>query len=153
MPNYTQNYQNPSHPTAFGGINQVYNYYRTHHPEYKLSISKIQNILSGVESYTRHKESKSLLRNPTFVYFKRQQIQIDLVDLRHLSASNDNFNYLFNAIDSFTRYAWSIPLKSKTAQETLDAFKLVLDKAKTYPNTVVSDRGSEIRNKFFLCIL
>ena len=144
-----QNYRNPSHPTAFSGINQVYNYYRTHHPEYKLSISKIKDILSGVESYTRHKESKSLLRNPTFIYFKRQQIQIDLVDLRHLSNSNDGFNYLCNAIDSFTRYAWSIPLKSKTAQETLTAFKTVLNKAETYPKTVVSDRGSEIRNKLF----
>ena len=144
-----RNYLSPSHPTSFSGVSQVYNYYRAHHPEYALSIPKVEKILSEVDSYTRHKESKTLLRNPTFIYRRRQQMQIDLVDVRHLKEYNRGISYLLSAIDVFTRYAFCQPLKSKTAKDTLDGFKKVLKQAKDYPQTCISDRGSEIKNQLF----
>ena len=42
-----------------------------------------------------------------------------------------------------------IPLQNKSADETLKAFKTLLRQAKTYPETVLSDRGSEIKNAKF----
>ena len=143
------NYKNPGHPTAFGGINQVYNFYKRKDPEFKLTHQKVEDLLSGIESYTRHKEGKSLLRNPTFIYYKRQQIQIDLVDVRHLASYNDGYNYLLNGIDVFTRFGFSVPLKTKSANDTLNGFKVLLDKSGENPKTIVSDRGSEIKNKLF----
>ena len=142
-----QNYINPSHPTAYSGLNQVYNYYSKNHPEYRLSYKKIAEILSGIESYTRHKESKNLQRNPSFAYKKRDRLEIDLVDVRHLSKYNDGVNYLLNGIDVFTRLGFSIPLRTKTARDTLNGFKKLLHEAGEKPKTIVSDRGSEIKNK------
>ena len=138
------NYTNPSHPIAYAGINTIYRYYNK-----KLPVREIAKALSGIESYTRSKESKQLRRNPTFVYRKRQQFQIDLVELHELKDFTDGFKYLFNAIDTFTRFAFSVPMRNKTAESTLAAFKTVLQKAVTYPESVYSDRGSEIKNKRF----
>ena len=46
-------------------------------------------------------------------------------------------------IDIFTRYGFAIPIKSKNADDTLEAFKKILQQAKTYPSTVFSDRGNK----------
>ena len=142
----TRNYKNPSHPTAYSGLNSVYNYYKENHPEFNLSYKKLREILAGIEAYTRHRESKHFQRNPTYVYNVRDQIQIDLVDVRHLSQYNDGYKYLLNGIDIFSRRGFSIPLKSKTAIDTLDGFKQLLQQAEKYPKSVLSDRGSEIKN-------
>ena len=139
-----KNYTNPSHPIAYSGINTVYLYYGK-----RIPIGEIARTLSSIDSYARHKESKQLRRNPTFVYKRRQQFQIDLVEVHQLSDYNDGFKYLFNAIDIFSRFAFSIPMKSKTAASTLQAFKSVLQQAVTYPESVYSDRGAEIKNTLF----
>jgi len=38
-----------------------------------------------------------------------------IADLSSLSKYNVKFKYLLNVIDIFSRYAWSIPVKDKTA--------------------------------------
>ena len=38
----------------------------------------------------------------------------DLIDMREFSKDNKGYNYLLNIIDIFSKYAWSIPLKTKT---------------------------------------
>ena len=140
-----ENYNNPSHPLAFSGISNIYNYFNG-----VLSVKDIENFLASNEGYTIHREYKNLKRNPSFARFKRYQFQIDLVDIRHLKEYNDGVSYLFNAIDSFSRYAFSRGIKNKSADSTLSAFKSILSEAKTKPLTLISDRGSEITNKKFL---
>ena len=145
-----KNYLTPSHPTAFSGVSNVYNYYKKHSPEIKLTHKKIEKILSEIESYTRHKESKSLQRNPTFIYYRRQQMQIDLVDVKHLKQYNRGYGYLLTCIDVFTRYAFCQPLKTKTSASTLEAFKIILKQAVDLPRTIACDRGGEFRSAIFL---
>ena len=41
----------------------------------------------------------------------------DLIDMREFSNDNKGYNYLLIIIDIFSKYAWSIPLKTKTASE------------------------------------
>ena len=69
-----QNYLMLGHPLFHTGISQIYQYYKG-----CLSIAKIQDFLATVYAYTLHKESHSNLQNPTYVWFKRYQFQIDLV--------------------------------------------------------------------------
>ncbi|MBP8155593.1 MAG: hypothetical protein KAX81_01100 [Leadbetterella sp.] len=47
------NYNNPSHPIAFSGINNVYRFYGG-----LLGIRDIKNLLSSNESYTLRREFK-----------------------------------------------------------------------------------------------
>ena len=56
---------------------------------------------------------------------------------------DSNSSYLLVGIDIFTRYGFAIPIKSKNADDTLEAFKKLLQQAKTYPSTVFSDRGNK----------
>ena len=41
---------------------------------------------------------------------------MDLAGLSSLSIYNDKYKFLLNFIDTFSRYAWSIPLKDKTGK-------------------------------------
>ena len=139
-----ENYKKPGHPIAFSGIINVYKYYGG-----RLSIAKIRKILASIESYTLHKEFHKNIRNTSFSNFKRYQFQMDLVDIQSLAKYNDNVNYLFNVIDTFTRYAFVRPLVNKTATTVLNAFKSILAEAGQKPYMLGMDKGTEFKNKQF----
>lgn len=141
---FNENYTNPSHPIAFSGVNNIYKYYSG-----VLKVKEIENLLASVESYTLRREYKNLRRNPSFSHFKRYQFQADLIDIQKLSRWNDGVKYIFAVIDTFTRKAWVRPCTDKSAVSILNAFKSILAEAKKKPLTLVTDRGSELRNKKF----
>ena len=39
---------------------------------------------------------------------------VDLVDMTLWADYNDGYKYILNIVDIWTRYAWSVPLKTKT---------------------------------------
>lgn len=139
-----QNYKRPGHPIAFAGITQIFKYYNG-----KLSIKRIKELLSGIESYTLHREFHKQKRNTSFSHFKRYQFQMDLVEVQQLSKYNDNIRYLLNVIDTFTRFAFVRPLKNKTAVHVLEKFKDILIEAKQKPLMIVMDKGTEFMNTLF----
>ena len=67
-----------------------------------------------------------------------------------MSEFNSGYRYLFCCIDIYTRYAWVRLMKSKKANECLSVFKDILKSAKENPLIVMSDKGSEIKNKLLL---
>ena len=93
-----KNYTKLGHPLFFSGITQIQKYYKG-----CLSTSKIKEFLSSVYSYTIHKESHDGIRNPYFIRFKRQQWQIDLIEIRNVKAENGNYCYIMTCIDVFSR--------------------------------------------------
>jgi len=139
------NYLNPSSAISYSGLNSIYRHYKG-----VLSYDDIREFLGSVESYTLHREYKNLKRNPNFSHFRRFQFQTDLIDIRKLSEWNNGINYILSVIDTFSRKAWIEPVKSKTSQEVLNAFQNVLSRAVDLPLTLVADKGSELRNKFFI---
>lgn len=139
-----KNYSNVGHPIAFSGINNIYDFYKG-----LLKKTKIKEILSGAESYTLHKEYHKGQRNPSYSHFKRNQFQMDLVDIQELAPFNDNIRYLLAVIDTFTRFAWVRLLKDKRGETVLNAFKSILQSAGGKPRTIVCDRGAEFMNKAF----
>lgn len=139
------NYLNPSSPISYSGLNNIYRHYKG-----VLSYDEIRRFLGSIESYTLHREYKNLRRNPSFSHFRRFQFQADLIDIRKLSEWNDGVNYILSVIDTFSRKAWIEPVKKKTSQEVLHAFKNILDRAVELPLTLVADKGSELRNKYFI---
>jgi hypothetical protein len=52
---------------------------------------------------------------------------LDLADLQRFAAVNDGFKYWFVCEDIFSRYAWIVPLRSKTAEATMAALQTILD--------------------------
>ena len=73
----------------------------------------------------------------------------DLVDMSHFARHNRGYKYLLTVIDVFSRYAWVMPLKTKTGKEINRAFSSVLKKSKRKPQKLWTDRGGEFYNKIF----
>ena len=142
---FKANYNNPSHPIAFSGINNVYRFYGG-----QLGIRDIKDLLSSNESYTLRREFKKKNRNPSYTHYKRYQFQIDLVDISQLYKWNDGVKYIFACIDTFTRKVWVKPCKDKSAKTVLQAFREIISDVGKLPYCVLSDRGKEMDNKFVI---
>ena len=79
--------------------------------------------------------------------------EIDLVDLQSLSKHNNKVKYLLNAIDVFSKRAYSEPLSNKTGAAITAAFGKILKQLKQTPAVVRSDRGKEFLNTAFQTLL
>ena len=77
------------------------------------------------------------------------QWQADLVEMQPFAAENDGNRYMLTVIDLLTRYAWAVPLKSKSAKDVLNGLKILLEKM-TFgrkPKLLQTDQGLEFENK------
>ena len=52
-------------------------------------------------------------------------------------------------IDSFSKYAWVVPLKDKTGINIVNAFQNILDDSTRKANKIWEDKSSEFYNSFF----
>lgn len=106
---------------------------------------EIDDWLKTQRTYTLHKPvRKNFKRNTIFVTGVDDQFQADLADVSMLSHYNGGVHFLLTCIDVFSKYAWAIPMKNKTAVTTRDAFREIFAERK--PNHLVTDRGKEFEN-------
>ena len=68
------------------------------------------------------------------------------IDMKEFSKYNKGYNYLLNVINIFSKYVWSIPLKTKTGTEVTKAFETILTNK---PKKLWVDQRSEFYNKTF----
>ena len=139
----------PQQSASFGGISKVYRKY-----DGKVPLSMVKKGLQGVTSYSLHRERKKpRQRNPFFILEKRQQIQIDLLDISVLSDTNDGVKYLFCGIDMFSKLAFVAPMKNKTARSSSQKILNMLRFYESKPKEILSDRGTEFKNSLVRTIL
>lgn len=74
--------------------------------------------------------------------------QADLIDMQSVSKINNGYNYILAVIDSFSKYAWAIPLKSKNKDLVIEAFQSLLQKGRI-PKNLQTDHGTEFYNDKF----
>ena len=127
----------PKRVGSYGGISAL----RRVIPE-----QNVKRWLSKQDAYT--------LRKPVRRRFKRrcvvmggpnQQWQADLVDMSRLKKANGGITFLLTVIDVFSKLAWCVPLKNKSAASLVAAFtRLLGDRA---PNTLQTDNGTEFLNR------
>jgi hypothetical protein len=90
----------------------------------------------------RYPTRKAIARYPNNIW------SIDLADNNELAEYNDGYRYMINCVDVFSRYAWSVPSKSKSGEAVLNAFKEIVKENKgIYPNMLWADQGAEFENK------
>jgi transposase InsO family protein len=143
MININEAYTSPGHPAAFSGVNNVRRYHGS-----KISQKKITNELEKINAFTLHRrKNKPKFYNPILVYTKREQIQMDLIDVERFHRQNKGVKFLLVVIDVFTKKASVIGMKRKTQEKTLEAIKIALeDQLPPLPQTVAFDKGSEFMN-------
>lgn len=74
-------------------------------------------------------------------------------EYKHLLKANDDYKYILNVIDISSKYAWCIPLKTKTGLEVSKAFENILTSSKRIPKHLHVDKGKEFYNKDFKQVL
>jgi len=139
--------------TIFGlGRDRIYYYIRATYPDKKISQTQINRFLQSLEVvqlFNPSKGQKDIAKTITSDIFKRGEI--DLVDMSNMASKG--FNWIFNYIDTFSKYVVSIPLKTKDEKTVLDGFKKVIsqleDKFNDIPSSILSDNGSEFINQPF----
>ena len=57
----------------------------------------------------------------------REQYQVDLIDLTKYSKFNKGYKWMFNAVDVYSRYAFSVPTKTKDNDDCVAAFRKIMD--------------------------
>jgi len=73
----------------------------------------------------------------------------DIVEMNRedMEKQNEGYKYILVVIDIFSRYAWTIKLKTKTGKETAEAFESIIKNAKAKPWALWVDQGKEFYNK------
>ena len=129
-------YYEAGHPLYQAGIKTIHLIF-----EGKLKVKDIEDFVERQHPYTIYKETKKGPLNPVYKRFKRQQFQIDLLEIRSIAKDNKNFNFLLTVIDVYTKFAWVVPLPNKEAKTVLEAFKALISNLDEKPLNVVSDLG------------
>jgi len=119
----------------------------------KLPVPAIKDALSGQEAYTRHVPMRHRYRRGRmFVSNHSDEFQMDLAEMQTVKDSNDGYAYFLLAIDSFSKYMYIVPLKTKTGEETAEAIETVFQKARSrgdefhVPYVCRTDNGKEFLN-------
>ena len=143
-----KHYWDVSQPGSLSGSE---NFFRAlKNKKVKVDKQEVHQWLMGQEAYTLHKQvRRRYKRNRVYARGIDDLWQIDLADLQIISKSNDNHRYLLTCIDVFSKYAFVVPVKNKTSEVVLNAFKNIISSSGRKPNNVQSDQGTEFVNLQF----
>ena len=74
--------------------------------------------------------------------------QADLVEMIPYFKENKGFRYLLTVIDIFSKYAWAMPVKSKSGNDVTSAMNAILQQGRV-PTNLQTDQGKEFYNSHF----
>ncbi len=139
-------YFNVREPGSFAGANTFARHHKT--------IKHPARLLNKYPAYTLHKPTRQkFIRNRVVVGGIDHLWQCDLSDLSGIAKYNNNYKFLLFCIDVLSKYLWVVPLKSKSAESLVTAFKHILKISKRKPLSVQSDQGKEFVNQHFKNLL
>ena len=83
----------------------------------------VERWLSKQDAYTLHKPVRRRFKSPCVVVGgPNQQWQADLVDMSRLKKVNNGTTFILTVIDVFSKLAWCVPLKNKSAASSVATF-------------------------------
>jgi Integrase core domain len=130
---------------GFSGEKEFLRRIRLVYPKVKRKV--VKQFLEKQLTYTTHKPArKHYQRNKVYVSSIDEQWQADLVDVQSLAKYNDGYKYILTCIDIFSKFAWGIPLLSKTSGNIKAAFSQIFSSGRR-PYKLQTDAGTEFINK------
>ena len=133
-------YFNPKHPGSFSGVSGFLKNNKN------INQKKFKEWSKKVPAITLHKPArKRFPRRKVLVFATGDLFQIDLMDFQSLSKFNNGFKFVIVAIDVFSKFAYAVALKRKTAKEVLRGLKVIIQDI--IPKKIQADRGLEFVNK------
>ena len=143
-------YEDPSFPGSFSGKNRFYKQLRN--KGHLVSPKTVANSLKAIDSYTLHKpDKKPGLYRRIWTKGIKYLYQCDLVDLSSLHRYNDGYKWIVTIIDTFSKKAWALKMKNKSANSVVAIMEPFL--RQNTPKKMQFDQGTEFYNKKFLRLL
>ena len=133
-------YFNPEKPGSFSGVSGFLKNNKS------VNKNKFQKWAESQPSITLHKTAlKHYPRRKVLVFAVGDLLQVDLIDFQMFSSQNNGYKYILVGIDAFSKYAYAVPIKRKTAKNVLQGLKTMVKDIQ--PRTIQSDQGMEFMNK------
>lgn len=102
------------------------------------------NGLTHEEAVKLHKEYRKPKLFRKMIHFKKDSIwHADII----IMPQERGYKYALTILDGFTRYAWAIPLKTKTGLEVSEAFQRVFKESGRRSERLCVDEGKEFYNQ------
>ena len=113
-----------------------------------MDYKSFEKITSGSGIKKENISNKNLaeeLHKPIIRKFNKRKVHgpfivniwgTDLADMQLISKFNKGFRFFVCVIDSYSKYAWVIPLKDKTGITITNAFQKILNESKRKPNKI-----------------
>ena len=93
-----------------------------------LTFHQVKTWLQSKDTYTLHKPVRySFPKNRVIVTGIDDQWHADLVDVSSLVHFNKGYRFLLTCIDVFSKFAWVVPFKNKSAESLVNGFQSILD--------------------------
>jgi hypothetical protein len=130
-------YFDVKHPASFGTAEKLKAATKS-----KYNKQDITRWLQAQDAHTLHKERRiHFTRSRYFVPSMNNLFQCDLCDMRNLVTYNEGYKFILTVIDVFSKKAWAIPLKNKTAESVINALNVIFKQNK--PTFIQTDKGKE----------
>ena len=142
-----QLYHNAKKPGSFGGVQALY---RAAHADGRpdITLSQVRQFLRSDDTYTLFKPARRRFdRSRTIVGGIDQEYEMDLADLSKWKKYNGNYFYILVAIDAFSRFLFTYPLKDKTAESVLQGLTVLMNQSRRPRVSIYTDKGREWVNK------
>jgi len=134
-------YTDPRKPGSFTSVANLQRYAG-------VDSQTAERFLSSQNAYTMHRPARvHFPRRRTYAKGIDDLFQIDLIDLSSLASHNSGHRFILMCIDVFSKYAWAVPLKTKTGREVADAMQSILEQRQC--TLLQADKGTEWLNSKF----
>jgi hypothetical protein len=142
---YAKVYYDPQHPSSYSGPYHLWK-------SVGGTLREAKEWLKKQDTYTLHRSArKTFPHNRIQVAGLDDQWEADLIDTSKLAKDNNSYKFILTVIDSLSKFAWAIPIKDKSGESIVVAFKRIFKSRR--PRKLRSDRGKEFLNYKFQNLL
>ena len=140
-------YYTPRNSASYSSASKLWKYIRTDPDKpANLDFKKLKAWYDLQATHNIHKSSvNNFKRQAIIVESPDEQWDADLIVINTIKKYNDGYCYILACIDLFSRYAWAVSLKTKSAKDVRDGFRKILSKGR-HCEILRTDRGSEFTN-------
>lgn len=133
----------------FPGIDKLYKIAKKNN--LNVTHKQIKEFIENQKVSQLHKKAPKRTNHPITAPNKNLEYQMDILDMQKFYTKNRHYKYILVMIDIFSRRGIGVPLKSKSAEDTLAGIKKAFEYLGT-PKIVASDNGLEFKgavSKYF----
>jgi hypothetical protein len=142
-------YFNPRLSGSYSGFASFYN-----NRHLKLPKEEVEKeLLKLKEYYLFRKALKKFPKRKVMAFLPNWVISADLLDVSKYSNHNNGNRYIVVAIDNFSKRLYTHPIKTKSSDNMIRAFKNLFKQMAQLPRYFTSDSGSEFTSQSFQSFL